>query len=342
MTSVVDVWRAVDPEARLISGSAAALGQSVRGVVRTRAAPPHLPPGLDGQLLVADGSLVLGRPLETLLTALREAELRPVAIAIAGLAGAAPDRADDPIPILASVLPTASLTDTAAAYLRDEAAVLQRSSAELRLACAESALAEPEVSAPAGLIAARIRRGVAVSADGNLATLHARPAGRALAARFAALHARLLSGGAAGRAGGARRSNEGLWLLERRIRPEAAVWLFDDLPFAAIDEVAADALTVTLRALLRRPQAPRSAEPPAERTPAERTPALGVGPGDALSETMLAVARANGRVAPAARALGVHRNTVLYRLRRSQLERGLDPRRAEDALRILAEAERRT
>jgi octaprenyl-diphosphate synthase len=50
------------------------------------------------------------------------------------------------------------------------------------------------------------------------------------------------------------------------------------------------------------------------------------------------VARANGRVAPAARALGVHRNTVLYRLRAALVERGLDPRRPEDALRILSDA----
>jgi DNA-binding PucR family transcriptional regulator len=52
------------------------------------------------------------------------------------------------------------------------------------------------------------------------------------------------------------------------------------------------------------------------------------------------VARANGRVAPAARELGVHRNTVLYRLRVARGERGLDPRRPDDALRILRAAER--
>ena len=49
------------------------------------------------------------------------------------------------------------------------------------------------------------------------------------------------------------------------------------------------------------------------------------------------MARSNGRVAPAARLLGVHRNTVLYRLRRARDERGLDPRRPQDALRILSE-----
>jgi sugar diacid utilization regulator len=55
---------------------------------------------------------------------------------------------------------------------------------------------------------------------------------------------------------------------------------------------------------------------------------------------MLAVARANGRIAPAARILGVHRNTVLYRLRRALAEYGLDPRRPADALRLLKEADR--
>jgi DNA-binding PucR family transcriptional regulator len=60
---------------------------------------------------------------------------------------------------------------------------------------------------------------------------------------------------------------------------------------------------------------------------------------DLLDATLLAVARSNGRVAPAARQLGVHRNTVLYRLRRARDERGIDPRRPQDALRILAEAD---
>jgi DNA-binding PucR family transcriptional regulator len=54
-----------------------------------------------------------------------------------------------------------------------------------------------------------------------------------------------------------------------------------------------------------------------------------------MRDTLLAVARANGRIAPAARSLGVHRNTVLYRLRRAQAELGIDPRRPEDALRLL-------
>ena len=57
--------------------------------------------------------------------------------------------------------------------------------------------------------------------------------------------------------------------------------------------------------------------------------------GDPMRDTLLAVARANGRIAPAARARGVHRNTVLYRLRRAEAELGIDPRRPEDALRLL-------
>ncbi|HEX2222475.1 MAG TPA: helix-turn-helix domain-containing protein, partial [Candidatus Limnocylindria bacterium] len=60
---------------------------------------------------------------------------------------------------------------------------------------------------------------------------------------------------------------------------------------------------------------------------------------DPLHETLLAVARANGRVSVAARSLGVHRNTVLYRLRVARAERGIDPRRPEDALRLLREAQ---
>ncbi|MDP9244243.1 MAG: helix-turn-helix domain-containing protein, partial [Chloroflexota bacterium] len=99
-------------------------------------------------------------------------------------------------------------------------------------------------------------------------------------------------------------------------------------PFARVDEVAAEALGITLRALLRRP-------PPAPPPPPARAPE----PNDVWSATLLAVARTNGRVAPAARALGVHRNTVLYRLRAARAAHGIDPRRPEDALRILRESE---
>ena len=331
MTSVVDVWRAVDPDAGLLSGSPSRLGRPVRVVARTRVAPPHLPVAVEGSLLVADAGAVA--PLDALLAALPGAELRPVAVLLAGTRAADVEGSSDPTPVLVSARSVAELADAAGAYLLDEADWLGRRAAELRLLCAEATLAEPDVRTPAGLVAARVHRGVAVSVDGELRSLHARPAGRALAARFTALHSRLL-GGAGERAEGQRHSREGLWLLERRVRPGASVWLFDDVPFAAVDEVAADAAASTLRALLRRPApAPSAREPRPRAAPPTPLP----GPADPVTATLLAVARANGRVSRAARELGVHRNTVLYRLRRAADERGLDPRRPEDALRILRE-----
>ena len=333
MTSLLDLWRAVDPEARLVSGSVTRLGAPARGVLRTRAAAPHLPPAVDGELLVVDASLIRGRALDALIETFEAAGLRPVGVVVAGTAGSArPEATESSLPILASTRAGAQLADAFATYLRDEEGHLQRLSGELRLAAAEAALADPDPAAPAGLVAARMRRGVAVVADGELRALHPRPAGRALAARFAATHARLLAGGS--RSESSRRTRDGLWLLERRVRPGAAAWLFDDLPFARVDEVAADALGVTLRALLRRPPAQRPSSRPVQRA-AEAAPA------DRFAATLLAVARSNGRIAPAARVLGVHRNTVLYRLRAASAERGIDPRRPEDALRILADAERR-
>lgn len=335
MTSVVDVWRAVDPEAGLLSGAASRLGQPVRAVSRTRVAPPHLPASLEGSLLVADAGAVA--PLETLLGALPAGELRPVAVLLAGGRAADVEGSSDPTPVLVSARSAGELTGAAQAYLAHEPDWLARTAAELRLLCAEATLADPQPGTPAGLMAARVRRGVAVSVDGDLQSLHARPAGRTLAARFTALHARLLSGRAGDGGEQQRHSREGLWLLERRVRPGASVWLFDDLPFAAVDEVAADAVASTLRALLRRPAPPPSArEPRARDTWTPPMPA----PADAITATLLAVARANGRVSRAARELGVHRNTVLYRLRRAADERGVDPRRPADALRILADAER--
>jgi hypothetical protein len=332
VTSLLDLWRAVDPQARQVSGSIAHLGSPVRGVLRTRTATPQLPPAVDGEVLVVDGSLIVGRQLDSLLATLRAAELHPVGLVAAGLAGPQPlEAAESALPILASGSTVARLSDAMAAYLRDEQGHLQSLSTELRLAAAEAALSDPDPAAPAGLVAARMRRGVAVTADGELRALHPRQAGRALAARFAASHARLLTGGS--RSESSRRTRDGLWLLERRVRPGAAVWLFDDLPFARVDEVAADALGVTLRALLRRPVAPRQ-------TPRAAPRAVPL-PDDRIAATLLAVARNNGRIAPAARALGVHRNTVLYRLRAARAEHGLDPRRPEDALRILSEAEGR-
>ncbi|MEP6468475.1 MAG: helix-turn-helix domain-containing protein [Chloroflexota bacterium] len=342
MTSAVDLWRAVDPEARLISGSARDLSRPIRTVQRTRAVAPHLPEPADGTLLVVDRAVVRVPSLADLLSSLRDAQLSPVALFLAGPDGAMPEAADDPLPVLASRRGASQLAAEAAEYLVNESAALGQLSTDLRLACAEAALADPQLATPAGLIAARIGRGVAITVDGELRALHPRTAGRALAARFAALHARLLATPTNGRRDGALQAREGLWLVERRIRPGASAWIFDDLPLAAADEVAADALTVTARALLRRPSPSRSAAVPGgpslKRLSAD-SPASAV---DSLDATLLAVARSNGRVAPAARQLGVHRNTVLYRLRRAASERGLDPRRPADALRILAEADAAT
>ena len=333
MTSVVDLWRAIDPAARLVSGSIRAMGRPVRSVARTRTAAPHLPPADEAALLLVDLAVLPVPSVDGLLTALRDAQLAPVTIILAG-ARSTPDAADDTTPVLMSEQSPSALADAAAEYLADEPAALERLSGALRLACAEASLSDPQLATPSGLVAARIGRGVAISVDGELRALHPRPAGRALAARFAALHARLLAESIHGRRDPGRQARDGLWLLERRIRPGAATWLFDDLPFAAVDEVAADALTATARALLRRPPPAVVQAEPVSAAPGQPGATSG---SDPLQDTLVAVARSNGRVAPAARLLGVHRNTVLYRLRRARDERGLDPRRPQDALRILSE-----
>ncbi len=339
MASVVDLWRAIDPAARLLGGDAAALQRPVRGAERTRSAPPLLPSSIDGALLVADiqpfGSL------EALLSALVGSGLSPAALLLHGPSSGS-ERVEGSVPVLASAEAGSVLLERAGTYLADEPDWLERLGLDIRLASAEAALADPEVAAPAGVVSARLRRGVAVAADGALRSLHPREAGRALAARFAALHGRLLASGAASPAQLARRTRDGLYLLERRIHPGATAWLFDDLPFAAVDEVALEAVAVTLRALLRRRPGATAAGPARELArPARQVEPEPSGPAaDPITATILAVARHNGRIAPAARELGLHRNTVLYRLRRADAERGLDPRRPQDALRILRESER--
>jgi len=331
VTSVLDLWRWIDPAARLESGSPDRLGRPVRGVDRTRAAPPHLPPLGAGQLLVVDGAVVPGPSLDPLLAAVDEAGLDPAAIWIAAAGERAFEVTAADVPILAGDGPASEVERRAAAHLEHEREELAALAAALRLGGAEAALADPQVSAPAGVVAARLRRGVAVGVGGELVSVHPRPAGRALATRFAAAHARLPATRSP-RSTAARRTPDGLWVAERSIEAAgtpATAWLFDDLPFARVDEVALDALAVTLRALLRR----RPVEPARGR----REPKLPPSTGDPLRDTLLAVARANGRIAPAARSLGVHRNTVLYRLQRASAELGLDPRRPEDALRLLRE-----
>jgi hypothetical protein len=331
MTSVLDLWRAVDPEARLVSGSPDHLARPVRGIARTRAAPPHLPAVADGELLVADAAILGGGGLDGFVAALRESPPSPPAVWLVSATGGTVDRAGADLPILLGAGSVSSIVAAAERHLEDEAEQLAAFATGLRLAGAEAALADPQPSAPAGVVAARLRRGVAVTVDGTLRALNPRPAGRALATRFAAAHARLLSDRSEAGAT-ARRTRDGLWVLERSIGPGASAWLFDDLPPARIDAVGLDALAVTLRALLRR----RAAEP----SGARRMPKAPPSTGDPLHDTLLAVARANGRIAPAARALGVHRNTVLYRLRRAEADLGIDPRRPDDALRLLRGSDR--
>ncbi len=328
MTSVLDAWRAVAPDHRLASGSVDLVVRPVRAVARTRATPPHLPPIEPGTLLLADAS-VITHGLDGLMDGLTEAGLEPAGVWVVQERAAPLERSGSPLPVIVGEGSVSRLADGVAAYLEREADYLSAVAADLRLAGAEAALADPQPGAPAGVVAARLRRGVAVSADGALAVLNPRPAGTALATRFAAAHTRLLAN-RSGRATEPRLTRDGLWVLERPVGPAAAAWLFDDLPFGAVDRVALDALAVTLRALLRRPGASRS--------PARTTPRLPPSTGDPLRDTLLAVARANGRIAPAARALGVHRNTVLYRLRRASAELGIDPRRPDDALRLLRSA----
>ncbi len=331
MTSVLDLWRAIDPEARLISGSIDHLARPVRGIARTRAAAPHLPAVTDGAVLVADTAILVGGSLDSLLSALAESTPAPVAVWLVSTDTGAPERAGGELPVLLGAGSVSSVGTAAERHLEEEAEQLGAFAAGLRLAGAEAALADPQPSAPAGVVAARLRRGVAVTVDGALRALNPRPAGRALATRFAAAHARLLADRSEAGAT-VRRTRDGLWVMERSIGPAASAWLFDDLPPARIDEVGLDALAVTLRALLRR----RAPEP----SGARRMPKAPPSTGDPLHDTLLAVARANGRIAPAARSLGVHRNTVLYRLRRAEAELGVDPRRSEDAIRLLRGTDR--
>ncbi len=341
MPRLIDVWRAIDPEARLVAGDRSRSTIILRGVSRTRAAPPHLPPPAAAHLLIVDGAMLVALSPDRLMAEIAASGSEPAALLVADPpSGRGAEWPDSDVPILTSRRSAASLAAAASAYLADEAAHLERLRAELRLAGAESALADPTPSAASGVVAHRIRRGVAVVADGELVALHARPAGRALAARFAAAFSRLF-GTPSARAMATRRLRDGLWIHEHRIRPGAAVWLFDDLPMARVDEAAAEALSVTLRALLQRPprlaRAQTAGRPPTPSRAARATTALDQAP---LTATLLAVARANGRVAPAARSLGVHRNTVLYRLRIARDQQGIDPRRPEDALRLLREADR--
>ena len=123
---------------------------------------------------------------------LREAGLDPVAVWLIGERLPELEAASDPLPVLAGGGMASARAESAGAYLDGEREWLSALAADLRLAGAEAALADPQPSAPAGVVADRLRRGVAVTVDRALASLNPRPAGRALATRFAAAHARLL------------------------------------------------------------------------------------------------------------------------------------------------------
>ena len=348
MTALVDVWRAVDVEARLLAGDPEHLRRPVRGVIRTRATPPHLPAIDSGELLVVDAAVLPEMPLERVLDVLADVGVEPAGLFVAGAdpPGAASTTPAVPlsgpvsVPVLAGRLPAMALHDAARRYLDNEVATLERFALELRVAMAEAAVIDPSPSAPSAVAAARIRRGVAVSVAGRLLAVHGRAGSDPLALTFTATYRRLLAGPSR-RASSERRLRNGLRIVEVPFGEEASVWLFDELPFAALDHTAAAALATTLRALLRRTAAVGvPAERPHGAPPTPPAPAAGEPDRDRLATTLLAVARANGRVATAARALGVHRNTVLYRLRQAQNELGIDPRRPDDALRLLAESTR--
>jgi len=167
MPRLIDVWRSVDPEARLVAGDPSASAALLRGVSRTRAAPPHLPPPESGHLLIVDGSLLSALPVERLIAEIAASGSEPAALLVAVPSGDhSAEWPDAPFPILTSRRMPATLAAAASAYIADEAGLLARLHDELRLAAAEAALADPTPAAAAGVVAHRMRRGVAVVADG--------------------------------------------------------------------------------------------------------------------------------------------------------------------------------
>ena len=167
---------------------------------------------------------------------------------------------------------------------------------------------------------------------GRLVSLNPRPAGRALATRFAAAHARLLgqrAPRAARRGAPATGSGSSSARSGRRQRHGSST----TCRLRRVDEVALDALAVTLRALC------------AGARPSRRSGGRSASHGCRRRRAIRCATRCwrlRGRTGGSRRlraASGVHRNTVLYRLHRASLELGIDPRRPDDALRLLREAE---
>lgn len=351
MPALVDVWRAVDPAARLVAGDHERLRAAVRGIVRTRATAPILPLVAGGELLVVDTPSLAEMTGRELLEGIRASGGEPSGVVFANATPAtAPQVGAGSLPVIVSGVAAAAFVALAREYLEREAALLERWALELRVAMAEAALAEPGPAAPASVAGRRVRRGIAVARAGRLVSVHPAAGRRRIALDFTATFARLFSE-PSDRRQAERRTRSGLWLAEfpvpgtagaslgvegSRARSSAgrtAVWLFDDVPFGALDRLAGATLARTLQVVLAGSASAASAE---TRHPPRAAPG-GKKAGTGLADTLMAVARCNGRIAPAARALGVHRNTVLYRLRRARDELGIDPRRADDAVRLLRE-----
>ncbi len=344
MPRLIDVWRAVDSEARLVAGEPAVTDVLLRGVSRTRAAPPHLPPASDGHLLIVDGALLAHLPADRLIAEIAASGTVPAGLLIA----AAPTDAlgrwpDGAPPTLASQRSVSALAVAASAYLADEAGFLDRFATEPP---PRGGRGRPRRSRARGA-GGHGRRPAAPRRGGRGRRRARRPppaagrpsTGRTLRGRLLApvRHAEHPRGGlptAPRRAVDPRAAHParsgGLALRRpahgphRRGRGRGAGHHPPRPPPATAGAVAAG----------------RAADHRAPRRPA--APAQSAGSrvaSEPLDATLLAVARANGRVAPAARSLGVHRNTVLYRLRIARDRRGIDPRRPEDALRLLREAE---
>ena len=121
MTSVLDLWRAIDPAARLVSGSMDHLARLVRGIARTRAAAPHLPDLAEGALLVADTSILVGGSLDALVAALHESSAVPVAIWLVTSGAAAVDPAGTDLPVLLGGGSVSSIGNAGERHLEDEA-----------------------------------------------------------------------------------------------------------------------------------------------------------------------------------------------------------------------------
>ena len=316
----------------MVSGSSDELLRAVRSVLRTRAAAPHLPSAADPYLLIADAPL-LEMGLSTFISV---PSARRIDCPVGSWSqGPIPERRSNPrrIHCLCSSAraPQPSSSNGVPPTWPTSPQRLPGSPTSCgwrpprRRWPSQSPVRPADSSRRACGAGWRSRRTASSSRS-----IHVQRAARSPHDSRPRTHGSSLRR-SSDRRGDLRQSRDGLWLLERRIRTGASVWIFDDAPLAQVDEVGAEALTITLRALLRR-------RPADTRSPSrERETVEGHGTGR-FGETLLAVARANGRIAPAARALGVHRNTVLYRLRAVRAQGGPDPRLPEDALRILQEA----